>query len=133
MGFHAILHGIFPTQGSNLCFLHWQAGFLFLVPPRSSDFVSSAIITTIAPMDYFKTNFQQSYDFMQRYFYLIQKGFPDGSDDKESACSSGDPSLIRRLRRSPGEGNGYPVQFSCLENSMDRRIWWATVHGVSKS
>ena len=47
-------------------------------------------------------------------------GFPGGSDGKESACNSGDLGLISGLGRSPGEGNGYPLQYSCLENSMDR-------------
>ena len=61
------------------------------------------------------------------------KGFPDGSDGKESACNVGDPGLIPGSRRSPGEGNGYPRQHSCLENSMDRGVWQATVHGVAKS
>ena len=60
-------------------------------------------------------------------------GFPGGSDGKESACNEGDPGSIPGLGRSPGEGNGYPLQYSCLENSMDRGAWWATVHGVTKS
>ena len=60
-------------------------------------------------------------------------GFPGGSDDKESACSVGDLGSIPELGRSPGEGNGYPFQYSCLENSMDRGAWWATVHGVAKN
>ena len=47
-------------------------------------------------------------------------GFSDGSDGKESAPSVGDLGLIPRLGRSPGEGNGYPLQYSCLENPMDR-------------
>jgi len=47
--------------------------------------------------------------------------------------NAGDVGSTLGLEDSPEEGNGYPVQFSCLENSMDRRIWWATVHGVSKS
>jgi len=51
----------------------------------------------------------------------------------ESACNAGNLGLIPGLGRSPGEGNGYPLQYSCLENSMDREIWWATVHKVSKS
>ena len=59
-------------------------------------------------------------------------GFPDGSDSKESACNVGDLGLIRGTERSPGEGNGNPVQYSCLENPMDRGAWWATVHGVCK-
>ena len=59
--------------------------------------------------------------------------FPGGSDGKESACKAGDSGSIPGLRRCPGEGNGYPLQYSCLENSMDRETWWAIVHGVSKS
>ena len=64
---------------------------------------------------------------------IEENGFPGGSDDKESACNSGDLGLIPEAERSPGEGNGYPLQYSCLENSMDRGAWWATVHGVAKS
>ena len=61
------------------------------------------------------------------------RSFPGGSDGKESACHLGDLGLIPRLGRSPGEGIGYPLQYSCLENSMDREAWRATVHGVTKS
>ena len=60
-------------------------------------------------------------------------GFPGGSDGKESACNVGDPGSIPGLGRSYGEGNGYSLQCSCLENSMDKEAWWATVHGVTKS
>ena len=59
-------------------------------------------------------------------------GFPGGSDGEESACNAGDPGLIPGSRRSPGEGNGNPFQYSCLENSMDRGAGWATVHGVTE-
>ena len=59
--------------------------------------------------------------------------FPGGSDGKESACSAGDPSSILGLERSPGKGNGNPLQYSCLEDPMDRGAWWATVHGVVQS
>ena len=55
-----------------------------------------------------------------------------GSDGKESACNAGDPGLSPGSERSPGEGNGYPLQYSCLGNPMDRGTWWATVHGVTK-
>ena len=61
------------------------------------------------------------------------QGFPGGSDGKESAWNAGDLGSIHGLRRSAGEGNGYPLQYSCLENPMDRGAWWATVHGVTKS
>ena len=60
-------------------------------------------------------------------------GFSGGSDGKESACNVGDLGSIPRLGRSPGEGNGNPLQYSCLENSMDRGFWQATVHGVAKN
>ena len=50
-------------------------------------------------------------------------GFPDGSDGKESTCNAGDPGSIPGSGRSPGERNGYPLQYSCLENSMDRGAW----------
>ena len=52
---------------------------------------------------------------------------------KESACHAGDGGSVPGLIRSPGEGNGNPLQCSCLENSMDRGGWWAAVHGVAKS
>ena len=56
-----------------------------------------------------------------------------GSDSKESACNEGDLGSIPGSGRSPGEGNGNPLQYSCLENSMDGGAWWTTVHGVTKS
>ena len=59
--------------------------------------------------------------------------FPGGSDDKESSCNVGEPASIPGSGRFPGEGNGNLLQYSFLENSMDRRAWWATVHGVTKS
>ena len=59
--------------------------------------------------------------------------FPGGSDDKASACHAADLSSIPGLGRSSGEGNGNPLQYSCLENPMDRGAWWAIVHGVTKS
>ena len=60
-------------------------------------------------------------------------GFPGGSDGKESTCDAGDLDLIPGLGRSPRERKGYPRQYSCLENPMDRRAWRAAVHGVTKS
>ena len=59
--------------------------------------------------------------------------FPGGSDSKESACNAGDRGLIPVSKSSPGEGNGNPLQYSCLENSMDRGAWRATVYGVTES
>ena len=59
--------------------------------------------------------------------------FPGGSDGKDSACNEGDAGSIPGLKRSSGGRNGNPLQYSCLENPMDRGAWWATVHGVTKS
>ena len=61
------------------------------------------------------------------------QSFPGGSDGRESTCNAGNPGLIPVSGRSLGEGNGYPLQYSCLENTMDRGAWQATVHGVTKS
>ena len=68
-------------------------------------------------------------------FCFIDKficGFPGGLDGKASACNAGDPGLIPALGRSPGGGHGNPLQYSCLENSMDRGAWWAAVPGGRK-
>ena len=59
--------------------------------------------------------------------------FPGGSEVKASACNAGDLGSVPGLGRSPGEGNGNPLLYSCLENPMDRGAWWATVPGVAKS
>ena len=59
--------------------------------------------------------------------------FPGGSGGKESAYDAGSLSLIPGAGRSSGEGNGNLLQYSCLRNSMNRRAWWVTVHGVTKS
>ena len=67
------------------------------------------------------------------YLPWLCLGFPGGSDGKESACSEWDPSLVPGSGRPPGGGHGYPLQYSCLGNPMDRRAWWATVPGVTKS
>ena len=65
------------------------------------------------------------------YFYQAV-GFPSSSDGKASACNAGDPGLIPGLGRSPEEGNGNLLQYSCLGNPTDRGTRWATVHEVSK-
>ena len=60
--------------------------------------------------------------------FILFHGFPGDSGGKESACNAGDPGSIPGLGGSPREGNGNPLQYSCLENSMDRGAWWATVY-----
>ena len=82
------------------------------------------------PQKYISRPIQESYCFKYYYLYL---GFPGGSDSKESACNVGDWGSIPGSGRSPGEGNGNPLLYSCLENPMDRGAWWVAVHGTTKS
>ena len=63
----------------------------------------------------------------------INMGFPGGSDSRDSACNTGDPGSVPGLGRSPGEGNVNPLQHSCLQNSLGREAFQATIHGVAKS
>ena len=65
--------------------------------------------------------------------YAMPQDFPGGSDSKVSVYNAGDPGLIPGSGRSPGEGNGTPLQYYCLENPVDREAWQATVHGVTKT
>ena len=95
---------------------------------------------TRAAVEFSPLNFWSKKVNMWRKMCLIIKqpnisltSFPGGSDGKESACDTGDVGLIPGWGRSPGEGNGNPLQYSCLENPVDRGAWWATVHGVAKS
>ena len=67
------------------------------------------------------------------FFVFSYWGFPGGSEVKASAFNAGDLGSIPGLGRSPGEGNGNPLQYSCLENPIDRGAWWAIVHRVAKS
>ena len=63
---------------------------------------------------------------------FVLKGFPGGAEVKVSACNMGDLGSIPGSRRSPGEGNGDPLQYSCLKNPLDGRAWWATVRGPQR-
>ena len=73
---------------------------------------------------------RNTWDTCQKFNALEASG---GSNGEESACNAGDPGSIPGSGRSPGEGNGYPLQHSCLESPPDRGGWWATVHGVTES
>ena len=72
------------------------------------------------------------YIYIYTHIYIL-RGFPHSSVRKEPACNVGDTGSIPGLGRSPGEGNGNPLQYSCLENPMDRGAWQAIVHGVAES
>ena len=71
--------------------------------------------------------------FLKMMVILGRRGFHGGSDGKASACNVGDPASIPGLGRSPGEGNGNPLQCSYLENPRDGGAWWAAVYGVAQS
>ena len=104
---HFLPQRIFPTQGSNSglpCLLHW-GGFFTTEPPGT----------------------------LFLYTVSVVWGFPCGSVGKESICNAGDLGSISGLGRSPGEGNGNLLQYSCLEDSMDRGAGQAIVHGIENS
>ena len=86
--------------------------------------------TTVQGVTMSQTQLNNSHTHIHTHTLII---FPGGSAGKESACNAGDPGLIPGLGRSPGAGNGNPLQYSCLENPMDRGARWAIVHGVAKS
>ena len=87
--------------------------------------------TTHTQFFFTKTKFSLVTMFATQSVYVPM--LPWGLDGKESVCSAGDPGLIPGLGRSPGEGNGNPLQYSCLANSMDRGAWWAAVHRVTRN
>ena len=107
----------FHRSISNLCFQedHYLDFFIFFF---FSSYVSSASFLRMG---------------ICHCWVLSASGFPSGSDGKGFACNAGDPGSMPGSGRSPGEGNGNPLQYSCLENSMDRGAWWAPAHGVAKS
>ena len=80
---------------------------------------------------YFKAEAYDVFTTVSAHFFY--SGFPGGLEGKASACNAGDLGLIPGSGRSAGEGNGTPLQYSCLENPMDGGGWWATVHGVTQS
>ena len=90
------------------------------------------------PLCHFHSSFQKQQTSLKNIFFFCLfiwlypvLDFPCSSVSKEYAFNAGDQGSIPGLGRSPGEGNGNPLQYSCLENSMDRGTWWATVHGVT--
>ena len=91
---------------------------------QPSDISSSNDTPSLAELTHF-------HSFKEHLYHTM--GFPGGSAGTESACNAEDPSSIPGSGRSPGEGNGNPLQYSCLENPMDGGAWRAIVHGVAKS
>ena len=115
--------------------LSCSSSWFYLVPVLSRFFVLKLNLVLQ------RSCYSVSYPVSSQYIPFVLKlgrspaygGFPGGSNGKESACSVGDLGSISELGRSPGGGNGSPLQYSCLENPMDRGAWWATVLGVAKN
>ena len=104
--------------------------FLFLMNPfKFLDFFLQAILGVINPLSPYIKIWGTENSGKKGSTVYLEPHFPGGSDSKESACNAGDPGSIPGSGRSPGKGNGSPLQCSCLENSMNRGAWWATVHG----
>ena len=88
------------------------------------------------PLVAYYTEFISGHGFAQNQLVIWKHsttGFPGGLAGKDSSCNAGDMGSVPGSGRSPGEGNGNPLQCSCLENPMDRGAWRATVHAVAKS
>ena len=141
MGCHSLLQGIFPTQGSNpglLHLLHWQAdSFSLATPGKPQHIVGSDPLTISA---FLPQHLSVTYHFSSGIPITCMLGYLRSSwvaqlikNLPANAGDARDPDLIPGLGRCPGEGNGNPLQYSCLGNPMDRGAWWATVHGVTKN
>ena len=97
-------------------------------------YISFCLLTTI--MDTMVLYRKAQRNLLRTYWGIknyLPQNFPGGSGGKASASNVGDRGSIPGLTRSPGEGNDNPLQYSCLENPIDRGAWWATVHGIAKS
>ena len=162
VGSHFLLQGTFLTQGSNPGLLHWQVDSLPLSHQEAFTFhfyalekematPSSVLAWRIPGMGEpgglpsagshrvghnwsdLAAAAAAAPGSIKSLFILNQSCLPGGSDSKAFACNARDLGLIPGSGRSPGEENGNPLQYSCLENSIDRGAWWATVLGISKS
>ena len=135
MGWHDLLQGSFLTQGSNPGLPH-RRWILYPLSHLGSPIFYSGCTNLHSHQWYTRVSFslypcQYCYLSFLIIAILTGSGFPDSSDGKQSACSVGDPGLISGLKRSPGEGNGNPLQYSCLENPKDGRSWQAIAHWIT--
>ena len=141
-GVHSPARNLTKQLNSTCCFcscpvlvLSCSSSWFYLVPLPSWFFVLNLNLV-LQPACY-----TVSYPVSSQYIPFVLKldrspaygAFPGGSNGKESACNAGDPGSTPGSGRSPGEGNGNSLQYSCLENPMGRGAWWATVHGVVKN
>ena len=129
VGCHSLLQGIFPTQGLNLGLLHCVGRFFTVCATREGTPNTLHLWWNSSQVCILFTAWVFPEDWVPVPYHGLW-GFPGGSED--SACNAGDPGSIPGLGRSSAERKGYPLQYSCLENSMDREAWWVTVHGVAR-
>ena len=119
-GCHALLQGIFPTQGSNPGLLHCRQT-LYPLSHQGSPIICRRRLSLIYQVLLIQCSLGVRLGRLSLPSTLA--GFPSGSDGKASACNAGDPGLIPGSGRCPGEGNGNPLQCSCLENPRDGGAW----------
>ena len=124
-----MISSLYSTSLSLLAFNHFQSHQYFL---NSPDPAPPASATNLSPLC--------SHTSSKTFPHCLSKptdsflvGLPGGLDDKESVCNAGGPGLIPGSGRSPGEGNGNPPQYSCLENPISKGAWRVTVTGDAKS
>ena len=133
-----------PPQSRTQTFFLWQFFFLTLLQLRihhavfsSLFFFSHKIRSQTHSIQTLKCFFIDIVHFMSSHYLIYLNSFllcfPGGLEGKTSACNEGDLGSTPKSGRSPGEGNGTPLQYSCLENPMDGGTWEAAVHGVTKS
>ena len=116
----------FSNNDSNLVLGHWMLRF-------TVRYIKQYLVGCLSISFLGKTIFDSQESLNTSLLPAAINGDLGGSDSKKSVCHVGDPGLILGLGRCPGKGNGYPLHYSGLENSMDRGAWWALVHGVPKS
>ena len=137
VGCHFLLQGIFPTQGSNLVFLHYRR----IPPPTEPPYLLNEyvtlgtesplirvknvkVVTTIMFTKHLTCGCHVSKNFITSFIHHSRnRASPGGLEGKASACNVRDPGLIPESGRPPGEGNGTPLQYSCLENPLDGGAW----------
>ena len=125
VGSLSFLQGIFPTQGSNPGLLHCRQ-IIYQLSHKGSPRILEWVAYPFSSRSSQPRNWT-------RVSCIAGGFFTNCPDSKELVCNAGDPGLIPGLGRSFGEGNGNPLQYSCLANSMERGAWQATVHAVPKS